>query len=415
MPPAAAAEALREAVDAAISAADPAAAVRAILSADGGQVLLAGEPLTAGDGRLFIIGAGKAATAMASATAAVCGPQIAAGEVIGPEAGAAGPIRLHAGTHPIPSERTVRATQAVRELCASAAAADHVLCLLSGGASSFLTAPAAGLTLADLRATTSALLAAGLSIEQVNTVRRHCSSVKGGKLAEACHPAAVTTIAISDVVGDHPAAIGSGPTVADPTSFADASTVIETAEVSVPPAVRAHLRAGAAGDRTETPDVLSHNDFHIIANCATAVEAAAAQLRAAGWPTRAGPDDLAGDATAVADRLLSLVDDVPQAVVAGGEATVMHDGTGRGGPTQEVALRVADRLDAGWVAAVDTDGSDGSTDAAGALVPAGPLDATVHAALDAHDVYGAIADRGWHIHTGPTGTNVNDLYLLAVS
>lgn len=406
---------LRTAVDAAIDAADPAAAVREILSVAAGRVRLAGQPLTTGDGRLFVIGAGKAAMPMSAATAAVCGPQITRGEVVGPLAGEAGPIRIHAGSHPVPSEQTVRATRTVQELCVAATADDHVLCLLSGGASSLLTAPADPLRLADLRATTEALLAAGLPIEAVNTVRRHCSAVKGGRLAAACHPAGVTTLAVSDVVGDDPAAIGSGPTVADPTTFADAAAVIEDAGVSVPATVRDHLRAGAAGRRPETPQEVPNSSYHVIAAGETAVDAAAAHLRAAGWPTRVGPTDLAGDATSIAGRLAGLVDDAPLAIVAGGEATVAHDGTGTGGPTQEVALRVADCLEAGWVAAVDTDGRDGSTDAAGALVPAGPLDAAMHEALAAHDVYDALAAREWHIHTGPTGTNVNDLYLLVVS
>jgi hydroxypyruvate reductase len=406
---------LRAAVDAAVAAADPAAAVRGVLSTEAGRVRIGGQPLTTGEGRVFVIGAGKAAMPMSAGTAAVCGSQIARGVVVGTHAGEAGPIRILAGSHPVPSVESVRATQAVREVCAAAGADDHVLCLLSGGASALLTAPAAPLTLDDLRATTEALLTAGLPIDQINTVRRHCSAVKGGRLAVACQPAGVTTLAVSDVVGDDPAAIGSGPTVADPTTFADAAAVIEDAGVSVPAPVRDHLRAGAAGTRPETPQEVPNSSYHVIAAGETAVDAAAAHLRAAGWPTRVGPTDLAGDVTSIARRLAGLVDDAPLAIVAGGEATVEHDGTGTGGPTQEVALRVADRLDAGWVAAVDTDGRDGSTDAAGALVPAGPLDAAMHEALAAHDVYDALAAREWHIHTGPTGTNVNDLYLMAVS
>ena len=412
MPPPAA---LRTAVDAAVAAADPRAAVRDILSVEAGRVRLGEHPLSTGGCRLFVIGAGKAAMPMSTATAAVCGSQVAEGVVVGPHAGEAGPIRIHAGSHPVPSVQSVRATEAVQNLCAAATVDDHVLCLLSGGASSLLTAPAESLSLADLRTTTEALLAAGLPIEQINTVRKHCSAVKGGRLAAACQPAGVTTLAVSDVVGDDPAAIGSGPTVADPTTFADASAVIEDAGVSVPTAVREHLCAGAAGTRSETPQAVPNSSYHIIAAGETAVEAAAAHLRAAGWPTRVGPTDLTGDVTSVARQLAGMVEEGPLAIVAGGEATVEHDGTGTGGPTQEVALRVAHRLDKGWVAAVDTDGSDGSTDAAGALVPAGPLDAPLREALAAPDVYTPLAARDWHIHPGPPGPNLTDLYLIPVS
>jgi len=406
---------LRSAIDAGITAADPATVIEARLSVDGTSLLLDEQVLWDGDGRLYVIGAGKAAGRMATATAAVCGARITEGVVIGPEAMQAGPIRLLEGTHPTPSAQTVRATRTVRGLCAAAGPGDHVLCLLSGGASSYLSEPADPLSLSDLQATTEVLLAAGLPIGEVNTVRRHCSAVKGGLLAQQCAPASVTTLAVSDVVGDHPPAIGSGPTVGDPTTYTDACDILEGAAAAVPPAVRAHLRAGAAGDLPETPAVVDDASFHILAGGQTAVDAAAAHLQAMGWATTVGPADLAGGATTVAQRLLDLVTDPPLAVVAGGEATVQHDGTGRGGPTQEVALRVADQLESGWVAAVDTDGADGSTDVAGALVPAGPLDATLHDALAAHDVYGPLADRGWHIHTGPTGTNVNDLYILTVS
>ena len=406
---------LRSAIDAGITAADPAAVIERRLSLDGTTLLLDGQVLWDGDGCLYVIGAGKAAGRMATATAAICGSRITDGVVIGPEAKQAGPIRVLAGTHPTPSAQTVRATRMVRRLCAAAGPGDHVLCLLSGGASSYLSEPADPLSLSDLQATTEALLTAGLPIDRVNTIRRHCSAVKGGQLAAQCAPASVTTLAISDVVGDHPAAIGSGPTVGDPTTYADACAILDLTTAAVPPSVRAHLRAGASGDVADTPAVVTDASVHILAGGQTAVDAAAAHLQVLGWATNVGPVDLAGDPAAVARRLLDLVADPPMAVVAGGEATVQHDGTGRGGPTQEVALRVADQLGSGWVAAVDTDGADGSTDVAGALVPAGPLDATVHAALAQHDVYGPLADRGWHIHTGPTGTNVNDLYILTVS
>jgi glycerate 2-kinase len=300
--------------------------------------------------------------------------------------------------------------------------------LLGGGASSLLVAPAGAVTLADKQAVTAALLASGADIVALNTVRKHCSRIKGGRLARAARDAAgVWTLLLSDVAGDDPAIIASGPTVADPTTFADARDVFERwlAPDAVPPRVRAHLDAGVLGRVEESVKpgdaVLDRTVTRVLAGNRTAVDAAAATASRLGFEPHPIREPLCGDAAAAARLVVATLDalprQVPVAVVAGGETTVQVVHGGRGGRSQHLALAAAVALAGrpGVLLAAGTDGVDGPTDAAGACVDgrsvararARAFDAA--AALAATDSHPLLAATGDLVRTGPTGTNVADL------
>src|SRR5579885_2389146 len=302
-----------------------------------------------------------------------------------------------------------------------------VLAVLSGGASALLEVPVPGVALEELRALTAALLAAGADIAALNTVRRHCSLVKGGGLARAARRAAgLWALVLSDVVGDDPAVIASGPTVADPTTFAEALAVLERLPArSVPAAIRAHLERGAAGRAAETvkpgDPVLARTATVIVGGNRHAVEAAAAEARARGYATRVLARPFTGDAAEAGRHLAATILALPPsggaALVGGGETTVRVVAGGRGGRCQHLALAAAVVLagsDAVLLAA-GTDGVDGPTDAAGACVDGGTVaracargyDAA--AALAATDSFPLLEATGDLVRSGPTGTNVADV------
>jgi hydroxypyruvate reductase len=376
------------------------------------------------------------------------------------------------GDHPVPSERAVEATARIRTLLGTADDRTLVLAVVTGGASALLPAPAADIDLSALRATTEALVSSGAAIGEINAVRKHLSELKGGGLARTAAPATVVSLVLSDVVGDRLDVIASGPTVPDRSTFDDALAVLDRYEVPVPDAVRDRLERGAAGDpavpETPTPgdSVFDRTHVHVLASTTTALEAAGESARASGYDTCLLTSRLRGEARASAGSLAAVAEEIlasgnpvapPAVVVSGGESTVtLRDGpdgtesgagggTGTGGPNQEVGLgfalsfdgagavstaggpggdadrtdpldRLADRI---AFLSVDSDGIDGASDAAGALVDprtvAGPEDReAARVALDGHDALPYLDSRGDLIRTGPTGTNVNDLYVLVV-
>ena len=338
----------------------------------------------------------------------------------------------------MPDEAGVEGARRVRAVVEDAGEGTLVLAVITGGGSALLPAPVDGIALADLQATTDLLLESGASIDEINAVRKHCSAIKGGRLAAAARPAHVATLAFSDVVGDDLGVIASGPTVPDPTTYADALAVLDRYGLDVPAAVHDHLEAGAAGNRSETPGPdadFSHVDTHVLANAWTAVDAAREVAAERGYDPLVLSTRVRGEAreqglghVAVAEEIAASGEpvDPPAVVLSGGETTVTVRGDGEGGPNQEFALRAA--LEFGGtaggsenavLAAVDTDGRDGGSDAAGAIVdgstvPDADAAAEARAALADNDAGTYLDGRGALVYTGRTGTNVNDLRVLVV-
>ncbi|MEL7030407.1 MAG: DUF4147 domain-containing protein, partial [Pseudomonadota bacterium] len=328
--------------------------------------------------------------------------------------------------HPVPDENSVAAAEAILSAVYGLSEDDLVIVLLSGGASALLCAPAPGLTLESKRQVTSALLRSGATIQEMNCVRKHLSAIKGGRLAQAAAPARCVTLAISDVVGDDAAAIGSGPTVGDPTTRHEALAIVERYEIDAPDAVRAVL--ASPGSETPKPGELTalNGDVRIIAAPGRALRAAADAARENGLPSRILGDGFEG---LVADVAYAHADAVLNAragelLLSSGEATVEVRGDGRGGPNMEFCLALALRLEGGprfSALAVDTDGIDGAAPAAGAYVDdktlarARGLGLDPEAALARNDSFGFFDALGAVVDTGHTQTNVNDFRAILVA
>ena len=428
-----------------IEAADPARLTRAAVS-------LADGTLTVGDAsydltdydEVRVLGGGKAAAVVAVELEAILGDTLDGGLII-TDSPAVSPVSTQrvevlAGDHPIPSERGVAHTRLLLDAAETADEATLILGVITGGGSALMAAPAGELSLADLRATTDALLASGATIDEINAVRKHCSAIKGGRLAAATQPAAVCSLVISDVVGNDRATIASGPLVGDPTTYADARGVLDRYDCDVPAAVIDYLGRGAAGEIDETPTpgdpVFGSVTTTIIGDGLTAVEAAADRASEAGFDPLVLSSQIRGEAREAAKTQVAVAEEIqassqpiapPAVVVSGGETTVTVDGDGTGGPNQEFALSAAVELAAAAdsnaggaatdtvVAAVDTDGIDGPTDAAGGIVDSETIAPGIgRNALAANDATAALDAANARIETGPTGTNVNDLRVVVV-
>ncbi len=385
-------------------------------------------------GRTLVLGAGKAAAAMAAAVeAAWDGPL--EGLVV-TRYGHGVPTRaieVVEAAHPVPDAAGQRAARRIFELAQGLGEEDLVLALISGGGSALLSLPAEGITLAEKQAVTTALLRCGAPIDEMNCLRKHLSAVKGGRLAAAAHPARVVTLAISDVPDDDPAAIASGPTVADPSDYAEARAIVAKYGLELPESVRRRLEAGA--DETPKPGDprLAGAEYRLIATPQMALEAAAAAARQAGVTPIILGDSLEGEAREVAQVMAGIAKQVrrhgqpaaaPCVLLSGGETTVTLRGQGRGGRNTEFLLALAVALDGlPGVSAIacDTDGVDGSEDNAGALVLPDTLARAAAAGLDAkayladNDGYGFFESLGDLVTTGPTLTNVNDFRAVLVA
>lgn len=407
----------RRLLDLAIAAAAPEAAVRGALAAC--------PPAPGPGGRLWLVAAGKAARAMAAAALAEL-PAPAGALVVtvrGSDAPLDGATVLAAG-HPEPDAAGARAAERLEAMLAATAPGDVVLVLLSGGASALLPAPVAGLSLADKIAVNRLLLASGLGIEAVNLVRQNLSRLKGGGLLRAAAPARVETLILSDVIGDDPRAIASGPTAAPLGSAADARELLHRAGLwsRLPAAARAVLAAPPAA-RAGPPPPEARN--RIVGSNATSLSAMQAAAR---WPARIVTGALTGDVAEAADRIGAAARAAtsaqrPALLLFGGETTVRVTGDGLGGRNQELALRVAlgNALPGAWAfLSAGTDGRDGPTDAAGGLVDAGTATRIAArggdpaALLARNDSHRALALAGDLVVTGPTGTNVADVQVLAL-
>ncbi len=384
-------------------------------------------------GRTLVVGAGKAAAAMAKAVEDHwTGPL--EGLVV-TRYGHTAPCRrieVVEASHPVPDSAGREASSRILKMVGGLTADDLVLCLISGGGSALMAAPAAGLTLEDKRRVTSLLLRSGATIGEINCVRKHLSAIKGGRLAAACAPARVATLAISDVPGDDLSAIASGPTVPDPTSFGDALAVLESYGIDQPLEVVRHLQAG----REETPKPgdprFARIETKLIATPQQSLEAAARVAREAGIAPVILGDSIEGEAREVALMHAGIARQVarhgqpasaPAVLLSGGETTVTVRGEGRGGRNLEFLLALAVALDgaAGIHAlACDTDGIDGTEDNAGAILGPGSLARARGLGLDArarladNDGYSFFSRLDDLIVTGPTRTNVNDFRAILI-
>jgi hydroxypyruvate reductase len=384
-------------------------------------------------GRTLVIGAGKGAAAMAQVV-----EQHWRGELSGLVVTRYGHgadckrIEVVEAAHPVPDEAGRRAAGRIMQMVQGLSENDLVLCLISGGGSALLALPAEGITLEQKQAINKALLKSGAAIGEMNCVRKHLSAIKGGRLALACAPARVITLLISDVPGDDPGIIASGPTLPDATTCADALAILRKYGIEVPENVKRHLESGAG--ETPKPDDKRFigNTQQVIATAQHALEAAAQTARAAGITPYILSDDLEGEARDVGQVHAAIAKQVarrgqpfdkPCVLISGGETTVTVRGKGRGGRNAEFLLSLAAALDGCpgiHAIACDTDGIDGSEDNAGALygpdsiARAAALGLRPRAMLDNNDGYGFFNALGDLVVTGPTRTNVNDFRAVLI-
>lgn len=380
-------------------------------------------------GRTLVIGAGKAAAAMARAVEDHWSGPLSG--LVVTRYGHTVPTRrieVVEAAHPVPDAAGENAAGRMIGMLAGLGPDDLVLCLISGGGSALLARPVPGITLAEKRVLTGALLRSGAAIGEINCVRKHLSAVKGGRLAALAAPARLVTLAISDVPGDDPSVIASGPTVADPTTLAEARAVLAKYGIEPGPSIAARLNDPAA----ETPKALPHGDYHLIATPQRSLEAAALVAARAGYMPLLLGDALEGEAREMAKVMAGIVRSIrahqqpvpaPAVILSGGEATVTIKGQGKGGPNAEFALALALALkDCGGVEAIacDTDGIDGSEDNAGAIIAPDTLERArllgLHpeSYLSDNDSYGFFNALGDLVKVGPTLTNVNDFRAILV-
>ena len=403
----------------------------AVASADPGPAVLRHLPEKP-KGRCIVIGAGKASAAMAAALDAAWPDVDLSGVVVTRYGHAvpAGRIRILEASHPVPDAMSETAARLILDAVSGLRPDDLVIALISGGGSALMTLPADGMALADKQAVNRALLASGATITEMNAVRKHLSAIKGGRLAAATRPARLVTLVISDVPGDDPAAIASGPTVADASTLADVREILSRYRIDLPPAARAVLEAGS---ETPKPGELE-SDVRIVAAPALALAAAAETARRAGVTPLILGDAIEGESREAGTVMAGIARSVqshglpiraPAALLSGGETTVTigQGPAGRGGRNTEFLLGFA-LATAGtpgiWAVAGDSDGIDGTEDAAGAIVApdtlprgrAAGLDARRH--LSAHDSYTYFDQIGDLVRTGPTLTNVNDIRAILI-
>lgn len=366
--------------------------------------------------RIFVAGAGKATARMAAAAEAVLGRRISGG-LINVKNGHTAKLRRieqNECTHPVPDHRGMEGARRIAEIARSAGERDLLIVLISGGASALMPLPAPGVTLEEKQETTRLLLASGANIHEINAVRKHLSAIKGGRLAALAAPARVLALSLSDVVGDDLAVIGSGPTVPDPSTFADALEVIDRYGLRerLPRAVLRRLEQGGE----ETPKRLSNVRNIIAGSNRLAMVAAARQAREFGYRTLVLSSQIEGETREVARVHAAILKERRGCILSGGETTVTIRGDGLGGRNQEFVLAAALDL-AGMegvvVLSAGTDGTDGPTDAAGAIADGRTgLYTGARTFLDRNDSYRFFEQSGGLLKTGPTGTNVMDLRVL---
>ena len=389
---------------------------------------------------IYVIGTGKASAVMAQGLEGVLGDRLSAGAVtvkydhVAPVER----VTLYEAAHPIPDAAGVQGANAAMELVQQAGADDLVFCLLSGGGSALWPAPSAGISLAEKQRMTGLLIDCGARIDEINVIRKHLSGIKGGQLARLAAPARLITLMLSDVVGDRLDAIASGPTVPDPTTFRDCLDILTRYDLieRIPDSIHAHLQRGLARDVAETPKagdpVFELGQTVVVANNRLALRAAREAAEARGYTTLLLASTLEGEARHIARMHAAIAREIchssqpippPACVISGGETTVTVRGDGKGGRGQEFALAAALHiagLDNTVVLSGGTDGTDGPTDAAGALVDgrtvarAKALGLEPETFLHRNDAYHFFQILDDLLLTGPTGTNVMDMYVVLV-
>ena len=406
--------------DAAIEAADPLVSLR---------VHLPDKP----KGRTVVIGAGKGAAQMAAAFEQLWGDPVSGAIVTRyGYAAACKHVKVLEASHPVPDGAGLAATSALFEAVEGLGPDDLVVALICGGGSSLLPAPPEGLTLSDEQALNEALLASGAPIGAMNAIRKHCSRIKGGRLAQAAYPARVVSLVVSDVPGDDPAQVASGPTVPDDVTLEDALGLIESLRIDLPEAIKTHLAKESSRAPDPLDDRFARNSVTVVASAGISLDAAAAVGRDAGYSVSILSDAIEGEARDIGLMHAALAKQVadknapfkkPSILLSGGETTVTLRVKGRGGRNTEFLLSFAQAIEGAHgisALAADTDGIDGSEDNAGAFADgqsvqrmrAGGVDP--RAALSGNDAWGAFDAAGDLFVPGPTGTNVNDLRAIII-
>lgn len=421
-----------EIFDAALRAASPRAAILRVVTRDGNVLLLNGQPFAdVTRGRVIVIGMGKAGAPMAQAIEELVGDQIDAGAVT-VKYGHVAPtqkIKLYQAGHPLPDQNGVRGTQAIVNLLRDSSADDLVICLVSGGGSALMEWLGDGVTLDDLRGLTNELLRCGATINEINALRKHLSRVKGGQLARLAQPARVLALILSDVLGSPLDVIASGPTAPDSSTFTDCLQILDRYALreKIPANILAYLERGARGEIPETPkidDALFERVTNVIvADNQIACDAAAREAKQRGYAVEMVGTQLQGDARTLALDFArrGLRAHPATFILGGGEPTVVLHGNGKGGRAQEWVLAAAREIAGDHhivVLSAGTDGTDGPTDAAGALADnqtmarARALGLDADAFLENNDAYHFFRALDDLVMTGPTNTNVNDLMIV---
>ncbi len=424
-----------------LKAADPVQAVLRYVAREGDTLKVAGRRYRLGNyDRILVLGAGKASAAMAKALERVLGRRISGG-LVNVKYGHTAPLRrieLNECGHPVPDEAGVEGARRIAAMAAEAGERDLILCPISGGGSALMPLPAEPVTLDEKQETTRLLLACGATIHEINAVRKHISAIKGGQLSRLAWPAAVVALMLSDVIGDDLDVIASGPTAPDASTFADAIRILERYGIlsRVPAAVRERLERGARGEIPETPKPgapeLARTQNVIVGSNRLAAEAALARARELGYRTLLLSTFVDGETREIARMHAAIAREIhasrrpvkpPACILSGGETTVTLKGRGLGGRNQEFVLAAALAI-AGLPRTValsaGTDGTDGPTDAAGAVADgrtverARKMGLDAQARLDENDSYRFFEPLGDLVKTGPTNTNVMDLRVLLV-
>jgi hydroxypyruvate reductase len=425
-----------------LKAVDPGEAVKRCVTLKGERLHIGERELDLSEfSHIWAIGAGKGSAAMAQAVEEILGDLLSGGLIIVKYDYRAvlKKVRLEEAGHPTPDEKGWRATQELAELVEKMGRKDLVLFLLSGGGSALLPMPVESITLDEKMATTRLLLKSGASIEEMNTIRKHLSQIKGGRLASLAHPATLVSLVLSDVVGDPLDVIASGPTVGDPSTFQDCQAVLDRYSLTdkLPPAVRAYLQAGIKGEVAETPkpndEIFSNSYTALVGNNLQALQAAAEEAQMLGYKTLILSSMIEGDTTEAAGFHTALIKEIvrsghplgpPACLISGGETTVVVRGKGKGGRNLEFSLAAALNL-AGLTGVCllsgGTDGTDGPTDAAGAVVDGDTVRRALSKGLNPreflaeNDSYHFFQHLNDLLITGPTNTNVMDLRVILVS
>lgn len=426
--------------DEGLRAADPGVAVRRFVRlAPNGDITAGSSQYRIQDiGRIFIVGAGKAAAPMTKALEELLGDALTGG-VVTTKYGHGMPldrVRLREAGHPVPDEEGLKGAREIMDLLSEAREGDLIFCLVSGGGSALMPMPVEGITLKDKQSATGALLACGATIHEINAIRKHISAVKGGKLARAAHPAKLISLILSDVVGDDLDVIASGPTVPDRSTFADCIEILAKYAILdvVPPSVRSYLEAGVRGESPETvkagDKVFDHEEHFIIGSASISLAAAKQKAESLGYHAAILSSCIEGETREVAKALAAMAKEEllssnplqrPACLISGGETTVTITGSGLGGRNMEFVLSAAMEL-SGWspvcMLSGGTDGTDGPTDAAGAVADGRTISRAMEKGLRApdflkgNDSYHFFESLGDLLITGPTMTNVMDLRII---